>query len=72
MASHSIENTFNLIQIAHKTAVVCLCHFIVYFMNHKHYTASPIKALGNYPETAILLLVTFTETTVHLVGKIEC
>lgn len=35
-------------------------------MSHKHY-----KALGNYPETAILLLVIFTETTIYIHGNIE-
>lgn len=38
-------------------------------MNHKH-KASPTQALRNYPPTAILL-VTFTETTIHLHGKVE-
>lgn len=65
MASYAIENTFNLIQIGYKAAVVCL--FCCLLHEPQPYS-KPYKALGNYPETAILLFVTFTKTTVHLHG----
>lgn len=68
MVRYAIENTLNLIKIGYKAAVVCLFHLILCFMNHKH--SKPYKALGNYPETVILLFIIFTETAVHFHGYI--